>query len=124
MNITIAEKIEQNIRDLKTDLAEKRAVMHKKLTEAGITKVIGEYQGYSDEGHSEIKKLEPAENLNDKDREDLQGLIWLFAYAQDPGFENDSGGDGEFEWNVPNDCVNIRHTNIIETRQTETFSNI
>ena len=107
----------------KEALATNRAAMLKKLTEAGITKVEGEYEGYGDSGNSSIAALEPdGKTLSDEGKRDLEALIWDFAYNLNPGFEINEGGNGELSWDIPNDRVDVSHRAVIE--QLEEYENV
>ena len=93
----------------KEQIATDRAAMRKILTDAGIKKVTGSYEGYGDGGNSEVTGFLPERTLSSKDEEKLKDLIWTLAQSLNSGFENNDGGSGEFDWDVPSDRIDINH---------------
>ena len=110
----IREQMAEDQKRREKELENDRAAMLKKLTKAGIKKVDGTYDGSGDSGNSEITKLDPETTLSKEDEESLRDLIWDTAYALNPGFENNEGGNGEFFWNIPDDKIQVCHVHIIE----------
>ena len=118
MNVNMEKIKEQMAKDnqrRKEDLDKKRAAMRLRLEELGIEEVRGSYDGYGDSGNSEIVELKPEpQNLSDKDKQDIEDIIWAFAYNQNPGFEINEGGRGSIKWDIPNDRLDINHVMIVE----------
>ena len=96
----------------KDTLADSRAAMRKMLNAAGIKKVSGTYdRNDNDEGCAFLTEVEPkGKSLSDKDQEDIQNLIWDFAYDLNRGF-------GQFRWSLPDNRIDISHTTVIHVEE-------
>jgi hypothetical protein len=78
----------------------------------GVTRIEIQYEGYGDSGNVEDVTPIPAtvklaHGLNQR----VETFGWDFAYALNPGFENNEGGYGSFEWNLETDKINVSHSN-------------
>lgn len=89
-----------------------RANLLAELRALGITLIEIQYDGYGDSGNVEDVTPTPATiklayDLNER----IETFGWDFAYALNPGFENNEGGYGSLEWNLETDKINVSHSN-------------
>ena len=89
-----------------------RANLLVELRALGITQIEIRYEGYGDEGNVEDVAPTPttlklAYDLNLR----VESFGWDFAYALNPGFENNEGGYGSIEWNIESDKITVSHSN-------------
>ena len=106
-------------------IEERRAALLDILRAAGVKNVFASYSGYADSGGTEYVRMTGAGGEDDAIRADrlpegamdsLEGLVWDAVTHLHEGFENDSGGQGEFFWNTVSDSVSIEHgDNVMET---------
>ena len=94
---------------------QQRTTLRNELCKLGIASVQAEYDGYGDSGNVEDVSLTPAPTV-DETKETvrllesiLSDFIWMFAYGLHPGFENNEGGWGAFEWDLAADKINLSH---------------
>ncbi len=89
-----------------------RANLLVELRALGVTLIEIQYEGYGDSGNVEDVTPTPATiklayDLNLR----AETFGWDFAYALNPGFENNEGGYGSLEWNLETDKINVSHSN-------------
>lgn len=89
-----------------------RANLLVELRALGVTLIEIQYEGYGDAGNVEDVTPTPttirlAYDLNLR----VEVFGWDFAYALNPGFENNEGGYGSIEWNLGTDKINVCHSN-------------
>jgi len=90
--------------------AAKRIEVKKTLEAHGITAVSAEYDAYGDSGNIESVRWEPkTKQLSPEVERCAADLLWDVVYDLHPGFENNDGGDGEVEWDVSADKMQIEH---------------
>ena len=89
-----------------------RANLLVELRALGVSLIEIQYEGYGDSGN--VKDVTPtpttiklAYDLNLR----VETFGWDFAYALNPGFENNEGGYGSLEWNLEADKINVCHSN-------------
>lgn len=105
----------------------------KLLREKNVTQVDANYSGYGDSGQVDYLATTPpvdltriietmphpwvtGETLRLSLDTALREMIWTLAYDNNPGFENNDGGQGEFVWDVVNDKITLDHSyNVVET---------
>lgn len=99
----------------KLEAQEQRSILRNEACKLGITSIQAEYDGYGDSGNVEDVSFTPAPTA-DETRAAVQVLeslftdfIWMFAYGLHPGFENNDGGWGTFEWDLTADKINLSH---------------
>jgi hypothetical protein len=110
-----------------------RTELLEKLRRLGITQVNASYSGYGDSGNVDYLDLRPAKDLSEfidyiphpwkanetmaRSVEDqIKEFLWSVAYDQNPGFENNDGGQGDIGWNITNDKITLDHSyNYTET---------
>jgi hypothetical protein len=103
-------RIEQSRRDAAEVTKTQRAGLRARLQALGVTQITARYDGYSDSGNSELSGLTPeGTELDDALTTSLEDLFWRVAYGLHPGFENNEGGDGEIDWDVETDVMNVEH---------------
>lgn len=91
---------------------ETRAALLVELRALGVTGIEVQYDGYADEGNVEDMTATPEEikleyELNSK----VEDFGWDFAYALNPGFEDNEGGYGSLDWNIETDKITVSHSN-------------
>ena len=106
-----ARYLEMQKRDAE-ERAKTRANLLVELRALGVTLIEIQYEGYGDSGNVEDVTLTPAtlklaHDLNLR----IETFGWDFAYALNPGFENNEGGYGSLEWNLETDKINVSHSN-------------
>lgn len=106
-----ARYLEMQKRDAE-ERAKTRANLLVELRALGVTLIEIQYEGYGDSGNVEDVTLTPAtlklaHDLNLR----IETFGWDFAYALNPGFENNEGGYGSLEWNLEADKINVCHSN-------------
>jgi len=89
-----------------------RANLLVELRALGVILIEIQYEGYGDAGNVEDATPAPstiklAYDLNLR----VETFGWDFAYALNPGFENNEGGYGSLEWNIETDKINVCHSN-------------
>lgn len=96
---------------------ETRAKLLTELRALGVTRIYMQYEGYADAGNVEHVEVAPnTSKLTDELRRRVEDFGWDFAYALKPGFEVNEGGDGELNWDVEADEIDVCHsTRYIET---------
>ncbi len=87
-----------------------RRVLLADLRALGATRAEVDYEGYGDSGNVEDVRVTPEsikleEELNGR----LESFGWDFAYGLNPGFENNDGGYGAFEWDIETDKIHVTH---------------
>lgn len=105
----------------------------KVLREKNVTKVDCSYSGYGDSGNVDYLQLTPPVDTSEilgtiphpwKEGEfmprtldnALRDFLWSLAYDNNPGFENNDGGQGEIVWDITADKITLDHSyNITET---------
>ncbi len=87
----------------------------------GVTLLEVQYEGYGDSGNVEDVTPTPTEiKLESEVNRRVEDFAWDFAYALNPGFENNEGGYGSLEWNLETDKITISHSNrYVESDTTE-----
>lgn len=96
---------------------ETRAKLLTELRAIGVTCIDMQYEGYTGAGKIEYVEVEPdTSKLTDELRRRVEDFGWDFAYALNTGFETDEGCDGELNWDLEADEIDICHS----TRYTET----
>lgn len=98
-----------------------------------VTQVEANYSGYGDSGNVDYLATTPpidmnftihtlphpwkeGETMNQTLDFALRELFWRLAYDNNPGFENNDGGQGEVVWDVVNDKITLDHSyNVVET---------
>ena len=100
---------------------ETRAALLTELRGLGVTGLDVQYEGYGDSGNVEDVTPSPlAIKLESEVNRRVEDFAWDFAYALNPGFENNEGGYGSLEWNLQNDKITISHSNrYVESDTTE-----
>ena len=100
---------------------ETRAALLTELRALGVALLEVQYEGYGDSGNVEDVTPTPTEIKLDTDlNRRVEDFAWDFAYALNPGFENNEGGYGSLEWNLQNDKITISHSNrYVESDTTE-----
>ncbi len=89
-----------------------RANLLVELRALGITLIEIQYEGYGDSGNVEDVTPTPATiKLAEDLVQRVESFGWDFAYALNPGFENNEGGYGSLEWNLETDKINVCHSN-------------
>jgi hypothetical protein len=117
-----------------------RKLLHTILTGLGVIRVTCTYSGYGDSGQiddldifggtdgfkrldevlwkkvSSLTDTRPGVLAVDSVHNALQEMFWDLLMSTHPGFENNEGGQGEFEWLLPEDELKLDHNeNVIET---------
>ena len=83
---------------------ETRAALLVELRAIGVTNIGVQYEGYGDSGNVEDVVVTPdAITLTEELRRRVEDFGWDFAYALNPGFENNEGGYGELTWAIETD---------------------
>ena len=100
---------------------ETRTALFMELRALGVTLLEVQYEGYGDSGNVEDVTPTPTEIKLDTDlNRRVEDFAWDFAYALNPGFENNEGGYGSLEWNLETDKITISHSNrYVESDTTE-----
>ena len=100
---------------------ETRAALLTELRALGVALLEVQYEGYGDSGNVEDVTPTPTEIKLDTDlNRRVEDFAWDFAYALNPGFENNEGGYGSLEWNLETDKITISHSNrYVESDTTE-----
>lgn len=100
---------------------ETRAALLTELRALGVTLLEVQYEGYGDSGNVEDVTPTPTEiKLESEVNRRVEDFAWDFAYALNPGFENNEGGYGSLEWNLETDKITISHSNrYVESDTTE-----
>lgn len=115
-----ARYLEMQKRDAE-ERAKTRANLLVELRALGVTLIEIQYEGYGDAGNVEDVTPTPttiklAYDLNRR----VETFGWDFAYALNPGFENNEGGYGSLEWNLETDKINVSHsTRYVESDTTD-----
>ena len=99
----------QMFKDREAKTTATRNSLIKELGVAGITAVSAQYSGYGDSGNVDDVTLTPPVKLLAAVDIRLQDFIWDVAYNANPGFENNDGGEGTFEWDLSKDVISIEH---------------
>jgi hypothetical protein len=117
-----------------------RKLLHTILTGLGVIRVTCTYSGYGDSGGIEelevfggtdgpealdaaleqnvsfLAPMLPGAYAEGTIKNALQEMFWNLLMSTHPGFENNEGGQGEFEWLLPEDELKLDHNeNVIET---------
>lgn len=104
-----------------------RAELLSKLRELGAVTVQANYSGYGDSGNVDHLDVTPPIDLNTMMSDiphpwhpgqtmtrtldyALREFIWTLAYNNNPGFENNDGGQGEVTWDVQTDKISLDHS--------------
>ena len=100
---------------------ETRAAFLTELRALGVRSIKVQYEGYGDSGNVEYVVVSPDTiTLTEGMRRRVEDFGWDFAYAVNPGFENNEGGYGELSWSLEADKIDVSHSNrYIETNTTE-----
>ena len=100
---------------------ETRTALFMELRALGVTLLEVQYEGYGDSGNVEDVTPSPlAIKLESEVNRRVEDFAWDFAYALNPGFENNEGGYGSLEWNLETDKITISHSNrYVESDTTE-----
>ena len=100
---------------------ETRAALLTELRALGVRSIEVQYEGYGDSGNVEDVVVAPdTVTLTNDLRRRVEDFGWDFAYALNPGFENNEGGYGELSWSLEADKIDVSYSNrYIETNTTE-----
>lgn len=91
---------------------ETRAALLSELRVLGVTSIEVQYEGYGDSGNVEDVVVTPDTiTLTEELRRHVEDFGWDFAYALNPGFENNEGGYGELTWALEADKIDVSHSN-------------
>ena len=101
----------------KAALMDTRDALLADLRALGVTEILGRYDGYGDSGNSEYVGCSPSTvEIDNALIQKIQDFIWVMAYDQSPGFENNEGGEGELIWNIETDKIAIEHASFYTER--------
>lgn len=119
-----ARYLEMQKRDAE-ERAKTRANLLVKLRALGVTLIEIQYEGYGDAGNVEDVTPTPttiklAYDLNLR----VEAFGWDFAYALNPGFENNQGGYGALEWKLEADKINVSHRNRYDESDTIDYEDL
>ena len=103
------------------------------LRSKNVTQVDASYSGYGDSGNVDYLQLTPPVDTSEFLEQvphpwvagqmmtrtlhtALSDFFWSLAYDNNPGFENNDGGQGEIVWDITADKITLDHSyNITET---------
>lgn len=124
-NFNLEERIAEYKRQREAALKQQRKHLLACLNTAGIKQVKADYDGYADSGNVGEINLEPAATvLAEADMNKLNDFIWATAYNQNPGFEINDGGHGEFVWKIDADRIRIIHHSHVLIHETSVHRNV
>jgi hypothetical protein len=114
----------QQEKELQTALSTRRG-LRTFLLGKGVEKVRTTYSGSGDSGameeiyieggpddlKSEIVELEDGKGGTRADEleEVLRDMLWTLLHSKHAGWENNDGGQGEFEWDITSDELTLEH---------------
>ena len=105
-----------HMREYRNETTGLREACLAELRTLGVQTVTAFYNGCGDSGQIEEISLEPVpEMMPDGLTEKLDEIVWRIAYQTNPGFEINEGGNGDFEWSVNDDKIQITHRAIVES---------
>jgi hypothetical protein len=118
MDQEVIDRQEAFKRKQEDTLAYIRKSLRRIMQDANIKTVTAEYDGYSDDGNvSEITFTPQTLTVSNKAIGRLKDYAWAVAYNLNPGFENEGGGYGTLEWDIPKDSITVDHTYRSEEHQ-------
>ena len=117
IQIDIAAVLQKADEERDHRLKAQRNALLPKLRALGITTVDATYDGYGDSGNVNHIACQPqSDGVSNEMHSALEDFIWMMAYHQSPGFENNDGGEGSVTWDVAADRITIEHANFYTER--------
>ena len=82
------------------------------LRALNVQTVYCQYDGYGDSGQVNDINLNPLPASVPKELDDdLEEFFWSTVQSVQGGFHNNEGGQGEFNWNIETDELELNHQN-------------